>query len=62
MKDIKKIEKNLSPSTRELIEISREMLQVARKMREQAPKPAKETPYEEVIKSNRYISKYDIVS
>ena len=63
MEDIKKIEQNLDKETKELIELSRELLRISRKMREEKSEKIKQsTPYEEAIRINPYISKYNIIS
>ena len=61
--NIKKIEKQLDKETKQLIELSREMLRISRKIREEKPEQNKQqTSYEEVIKINPYISKYNTIS
>ena len=63
MEEFKKQEKNRSIDTAKLIEISREVLRVARRLREEEKTPVKPlTPYEECVKNNPYLSKYDVVS
>ncbi len=55
-------QKNQSIDTARLIEISRQVLRVARRLRKQNEKPTKPlTPYEECLKTNPYLSKYDII-
>ena len=63
MKEIKKIEQNLDKDIKELIEFSTEMLRISRKTRqEKSTKVKQSTPYEEALKINPYLSKYNTIA
>ena len=63
MAELKNHQKHRSIDTAKLIEISRQVLRVARRLQEEDKKPTKPlTPYEECVKTNPYLSKYDIIS